>query len=117
MGVLRSLRLDLVDGGGKLVSQAGRSTLIKSVPEASTQHSMQSFLWSKVLTNKADKLVGDLFWGFKEGGGKHMYIRAWDQLCCPKAISGLGFHKSLIKRILQSWVGKLFHHITVFGFN
>lgn len=88
-GGFEKLKARLSRWRGKLVSQAGRSTLIKSVPEASTQHSMQSFLRSKVLTNKADKLVGDYF---------GVSRRVEESIC----IFGRGINCVVLKRLADS---------------
>lgn len=104
-GLVDKLKDRMCGWRGRLLSQAGRLILIKSVVESSTQHSIQSFLWPKNIAAKVDKLTCDFFWGFKEPSGHHLYLRSWHHLCTPRQQGGLGlrtFHD-----INQAFVAKL----------
>lgn len=92
-GLVDKLKARMSGWRGKLLSQASRLTLIKSVVETSTQHSMQSFLWPKNLAAKVDKMSRDFLWGFKEGTGHHLYLRSWNHICTPRQQGGLGIRK------------------------
>lgn len=47
----------------------------------------------------------DFFWGFKEGTGHHLYLRAWKHICSPKSKGGLGLRQ--FTDINQAFVAKL----------
>lgn len=104
-GLVEKLKSRLSGWRGKLLSQAGRLTLIKSVVEASTQHSMQAFLWQKNLATQLDRLTRDFFWGFHAGSSHHLYLRSWNHIYQPRLKGGLGlqtFHD-----INQAFIMKL----------
>lgn len=98
-GLIDKLKSRLSGWRGRCLSQAGRLVLIKTTFEASPLHSMQVFLWSSGLAAKLDKLSRDFFWGFKNDGQRHLYLKAWSQLCLPKKDGGLGLRR--------------FHHINL----
>lgn len=93
MELLEKLKGRLAGWRGRLLSQAGRLTLIKSVISSCPLHSMQVFLWPKQLTTKLDSLTRDFFWGFSSDCGRRLYLRSWSSICCPLTEGGLGLRK------------------------
>ncbi|XP_060962046.1 uncharacterized protein LOC115719437 [Cannabis sativa] len=91
--ILDSLTSKLQGWKTKTLSKAGRATLIKSVGLSLPMYAMQTTKLSDRLVNQIDGLVRDFWWGF-EKGNHGLYLRAWDKLCLPKSLGGLGFRKT-----------------------
>ena len=77
----------------KILSQAAKATLIKSVLSSIPSYWMSSFKLPKSICSKIDAKLRDFFWGFIDSG-HHMYPKAWDSLCKPKSAGGLGFRRA-----------------------
>uniref|UniRef100_A0A803QEG0 Reverse transcriptase domain-containing protein n=1 Tax=Cannabis sativa TaxID=3483 RepID=A0A803QEG0_CANSA len=77
----------------KLLSKAGRATLIKSVGLSLPMYAMQTTKLSNRLVTRIDGMVCDFWWGF-EKGNHGLHLKAWDKLCLPKSRGGLGFRKT-----------------------
>lgn len=73
----------------KTLSLAGRSTLVKTVAMAVPSYVMQTFLLSKKMCDKMDGIVRRFFWGYNDAK-RHLCLKAWDNICAPKASGGLG---------------------------
>ncbi|XP_060959169.1 uncharacterized protein LOC133030444 [Cannabis sativa] len=88
----------------KLLSKAGRATLIKYVGLALPVYTMQTTKLSKKLASRIDGMVRDFWWGCEQGN-RGICLRAWDHLCLPKSQGGLGFQKSLEmnQALLAKW--------------
>uniref|UniRef100_A0A803QNW0 Uncharacterized protein n=1 Tax=Cannabis sativa TaxID=3483 RepID=A0A803QNW0_CANSA len=90
----------------KTLSQAGHATLIKYVGLSLPMYAMQTSKLSNCLVSKIDGLVRDFSWGF-ERGNHGLHLRAWDKLCLPKSLGGLGFRKTreMNQDFLAKWGG------------
>ncbi|XP_026400485.1 uncharacterized protein LOC113296390 [Papaver somniferum] len=74
----------------KLLSQAGRTFLIKSILQAFPTYQMQVLALPKETLNQLDRIQRNFWWnkeGQKRQGG---FIRAWKYICQPIAQGGLG---------------------------
>ena len=75
---------------GKLLSYAGRETLIKAIAQATLTYSMSCFKLSDSLCKELEAMISRFWWGQKKDERKLPFI-AWDKLCRPKADEGMGF--------------------------
>jgi ribonuclease HI len=82
---------DLMGGWGeKLLSSAGRETLIKSVAQAIPTYSMSCFLLSPATCRKITSVTSNFWWSSKfDKRGLHW--RRWTELTLPKSHGGMGF--------------------------
>ncbi|GJT10636.1 hypothetical protein Tco_0857678 [Tanacetum coccineum] len=74
----------------KLLSQAGREILIKSVIQAIPSYVMQCYLLPKGFLDKLLTHIRRFFW-HGDAHGKHIHWLRWDRLSKPKDEGGLGF--------------------------
>ena len=76
----------------RLLSQAGRTTLISFVPQSLPLYTFSCFKVPKSICNKMDAIVGSFWWGH-EPGEKKLHLINWDKICKPKRWGGLGIKK------------------------
>ena len=74
----------------KLLSQAGREVLIKSVIQAIPTYTMSCFKLPKGLIKELEILIRKFWWGFSGGDRKIHWVK-WDRLCEAKELGGMGF--------------------------
>lgn len=74
----------------KLLSQPGRTTLIKSVTSAIPTYQMSCFLLPKTISKSLNALQRDFWWGKDTSTKKGLYLRNWKSMCIPTAMGGLG---------------------------
>ena len=77
----------------KIMSQASRLCLIKAVVAATPVYPMSFWSFPKHTCAKIDSILRDFWWGVKEGK-RGFYLKAWDSMCVPKSVGGLGIHRS-----------------------
>ncbi|KAH7533562.1 hypothetical protein FEM48_Zijuj04G0144400 [Ziziphus jujuba var. spinosa] len=77
----------------KVLSKAGKATLIKSVAQAGPVYTMSTFKIPNSLCNEMDTAIRRFWWGAKEGSKHYLALKSWNLLCQPKALGGLGFRK------------------------
>jgi hypothetical protein len=77
----------------KSLSQAGRLVLIKSVAAALPSYAMSSFLLPKSFCAEMDRIFKNFWWGFSASKTRNLTLKAWDSICKPKELGGLGLRK------------------------
>ncbi|XP_060974319.1 uncharacterized protein LOC133039432 [Cannabis sativa] len=102
--ILDNLTSKLQGWKAKTLSKAGCATLIKSVGLSLPMYAMQTTKLSSRMVNRIDSLVRDFWWGF-EKGNHGLHLKAWDKLCLPKSLGGLGFRKTkeMNQAFLANW--------------
>lgn len=74
----------------KLLSQAARITLIKAVANAIPSYIMSTFLVPKSFCEAIDAGLRKFWWGFSQDKCHCLTLLAWDNICQPKGLGGLG---------------------------
>ncbi|XP_060969883.1 uncharacterized protein LOC133037085 [Cannabis sativa] len=77
----------------KLLSQAGRTTLINSVIASTPIYTMSTFLLPKTICSTLDKLARKFWWVGATGKNRFLALTSWDSICLPKSYGGLGIKK------------------------
>ena len=75
----------------RILSQASRTTLIKSVLQSMPLYTFQCFKVSETICRKLDATIR-AWWGHDLGTRKLQLIR-WDKICQARSNGGLGFRK------------------------
>lgn len=88
----------------KTLSQAGLTTLFKSVVTTLPQYFMQSLHFPAGWCSQVDKLVKDFWWGFPTNKSHNYTPKAWHSICQPKLFGGLGIRR--IKEINLAFSAK-----------
>ncbi|KAB1208753.1 hypothetical protein CJ030_MR6G005862 [Morella rubra] len=77
----------------RTLSQAEHTTLIKAVATAMPLYCMSTFLLPKCWCLEIDRLLKDFWWGFPSHKKRNFTPRAWEAICLPKDVGGLGMRK------------------------
>jgi hypothetical protein len=67
--------------------------LIKSVAAVLPSYAMNSFLLPMSFCNELDRIFKKIWWGFLAKKTRNLSLKAWDSLCVPKLLGGLGLRK------------------------
>lgn len=102
------IRIDHKISGWKsnLLSQAGRTMLIKSIAAFIPIYGMSSMLLPQSICHKIDSQFRRFWWGFKKDQSRHLTLHAWSKICSPKSEGGLGikpmqeFNLALISKLV-----------------
>ncbi|XVE99040.1 hypothetical protein REPUB_Repub03eG0162200 [Reevesia pubescens] len=78
---------------GKILSPAGRRTLIQSTTSAIPLHVMQTSLLPSSICNKLDQVNRNFLWG-GSADYSHTHLVSWDKICQKKSQGGLGLRKA-----------------------
>ncbi|KAG8383539.1 hypothetical protein BUALT_Bualt04G0024000 [Buddleja alternifolia] len=76
----------------KNLSQAGRLILLKTVAQAIPVYQMSHYLLPISICSKLDASMRKFSWGH-DPNKNHLHLMAWDDICRPKALGGLGLRK------------------------
>ena len=74
----------------KLLSQAGKEILIKSVIQAIPTYTMSCFKLLKGLIKELEMLIQTFWWGYSGDSRKVHWVK-WKKLCKAKDRGGMGF--------------------------
>lgn len=77
----------------KLLSKAGRATLLKSVIQAMYLYQMSSLKFASKICKDIDKASKFFWWKGKVDEGNFLCLNSWLFLCQPKVYGGLGFRR------------------------
>jgi hypothetical protein len=85
------LEARLMGWRSKTLSWVGRATLIKSVAMVLLVYSFSSSDVPTTICDKMDDSIHRFWWNPSKESGRYLAWKAWDDLCVPKSIGGLGF--------------------------
>ena len=74
----------------KLLSQAGKEVLLKSIVQAIPTFAMTCFKLPIGLCHDIEMMIRKFWWG-QRGDHCKIHWKKWETLCKPEAIGGLGF--------------------------
>jgi hypothetical protein len=77
-------------GKQKLLSQAARTTLIKTMANAIPSYTMSLFLLLKNLCNDLESNLRKFWWGYPLEKKHNLMLLGWNKTCSSKAWGGLG---------------------------
>lgn len=95
--------------GSKFLPKAGRTALIQSNLESIPSFSFGAYSLSRNVAKQMDALHRNFFWG-KTYNVKGCPLVAWEKICKPKRLGGLGLRKMecVNKAYLAKWCWNLF---------
>uniref|UniRef100_A0A803Q9A6 Reverse transcriptase domain-containing protein n=1 Tax=Cannabis sativa TaxID=3483 RepID=A0A803Q9A6_CANSA len=77
----------------KLLSQAGRLTLLQSVASSTPVYTMSTFLIPKTISHALDKMCRSFWWTGETDKSHFLALASWDSICLPKERGGLNLKK------------------------
>ncbi|XP_019181782.1 PREDICTED: uncharacterized protein LOC109176840 [Ipomoea nil] len=83
------IRQRIVSWNKKLLTQASKEVLLKSVAQAMPTFSMSVFLLPMGICTAIERTMNRYWWG--SGNDRGIHWKAWDRMCIPKKYGGLGF--------------------------
>ncbi|XP_062075046.1 uncharacterized protein LOC133779059 [Humulus lupulus] len=91
--IIKKIQLKLHTWSSRHLSFAGRAQLINYVLLGIRTFWMSIFILPKSVIKEIDQLCRNFLWGFKDSNSNRskMHLIAWDQVCLPKSLGGLGF--------------------------
>jgi hypothetical protein len=104
-GTIEKVQSRIEGWRAKTLSQAGRLVLIKSVVVALPSYAMSSFLLPNSFCSELDRIFKNFWWGFPAKKARNLSLKAWDSLCIPKVLEGLGLRK--MREVNLTLVSKL----------
>ena len=99
------LETKLLGWRSKCLSWEGRRTLINAVAQSIPTYAMSSFNISNKVCDKLDSLSRRFWWKLNQREGRFLAWKAWNDLCHPRNVGGLGFKKAKSTNFVfwQSW--------------
>ncbi|XP_062085745.1 uncharacterized protein LOC133791852 [Humulus lupulus] len=94
--IIKKIQSKLHTWASRHLSLVGRVQLINSVLLSIRTFWMSIFILPKSVTKEVDRLCRNFLWGVKDGNFQRskLHFTAWDQVCLPKCMGGLGFKDS-----------------------
>ena len=74
----------------RLLSQAARTSLVKSMANAIPTYIMSLFLLPKALCSAINSRLRKFWWDFPQDKKHCLSLLSWDNICRPKSLGGLG---------------------------
>jgi hypothetical protein len=74
----------------RLLSQAARTTLVKSVVNVIPTYPMSLFLLPRSLCASINSYIRKFWWGYPQDKNHCLSLLSWDNICKPKSSGGLG---------------------------
>ena len=100
-----NLEAKLTGWRSRCLSWACKCTLINSVAQAIPNFTLFSFNIPEKIYDKLDSLTRRIWWKPKGKEMRFVAWKAWDNLCHPKNVGGLGFKKA--KEVNSALLAKL----------
>ena len=85
------------------LSKGGRLTLLKSTLSSFPTYFLSLFIIPKVVAARLERIQRNFLWGSSEGSFKYPLV-AWDKVCSPIEMGGLGirnvvsFNQALLRK-------------------
>jgi hypothetical protein len=79
--------------------------MIKAVAQALRNYNFSAFDVPNIVCDKMDVVIRRYWWNPKKDSRKFLAWKAWDNLCQPKKLGGLGFRQS--KKYNEALLAKL----------
>lgn len=76
----------------KMLSQAGKESLLKSVVQSLPTYVMNVFALPLILCEELEQMMNSFWWGKDESQRGFLRWKSWDKLCQSKAEGGLGLN-------------------------
>ncbi|KAJ4755660.1 RNA-directed DNA polymerase (reverse transcriptase)-related family protein [Rhynchospora pubera] len=108
--LIEKLENKLAGWKSKLLSRAGRLTLVSSVLTSVPIFFMSAFMLPSWVLKAIDKLRRTFLWGRSTGTRNGIHLLSWDRVCLPKQLGGMGVLnlKLLNISLLLKWLWRLF---------
>jgi hypothetical protein len=88
--VILTRMLGKIKGGrAKILSQVGRTVLIKAIASSIPSYTMSTFFVPKSLCTALDKSFKDFLWEFPKGKSRNLSLKSWHSICMPCHLGGL----------------------------
>ena len=88
--MLEKLDSKLAGWKAKLLSRAGRLTLIQTVGQSLLVYTMQTTAIPKKICSEIDSRLRRFWWGHDSGNNRSFCLRSWSTICTTKSHGGLG---------------------------
>ncbi|KAJ3708007.1 hypothetical protein LUZ61_011712 [Rhynchospora tenuis] len=110
--LLEKLEHKLAGWKNKLLSRAGRLTLVSSVLSSIPIFFMSVFRLPSWVIKAIDKLRRGFLWGNLSSNNRGLHLLAWDRVCLPKEFGGFGVVnlKLLNISLLLRWLWRISHN-------
>ena len=90
--LVEKLQSKLQGWKARLLSQAGRTTLISSMLQYLPLYTFSCFKVPDQVCNELDTIIRAFWWGHGQGE-KKLHLLSWEKICQPKRKGGLGIKK------------------------
>lgn len=76
---------------GKIITQGGKETLVKSVIQALPTYTMSVFLLPLEITKNLERSISRFLWNSKKNDSRNIHWMSWERLSRHKDAGGMGF--------------------------